>query len=118
MKPKLKTTEMSFVLRPSPIHGIGVFAVHTIKKNTKLRLFARDDGIRYLKSSSRLEAMLSYCIPIEDGYYMCPADFGRMSVGWHLNHSDTPNAFHKNYIYYAGRDIRAGEEITIDYETL
>jgi hypothetical protein len=118
MKPKLKTTEMSFVLRPSAVHGIGVFAVHTIKKNTLLRLFARDDKVRYLKSSTRLKAMLMYCVPNGDGYYACPADFGRMSVGWHLNHSDTPNAYHKNYTYYAGRDIRAGEEITIDYETL
>ncbi|HEY9404545.1 MAG TPA: SET domain-containing protein-lysine N-methyltransferase [Pyrinomonadaceae bacterium] len=118
MKPKLNTTEMFFVLRPSSIHGIGVFALQTIKKNTRLRLFAKGDRIRYLKSSSSLKDMLAYCVPIGDGYYMCPADFGRMSVGWHLNHSDTPNAFHKNYIYYAGRDIRKGEEITIDYGTL
>ena len=41
-----------------------------------------------------------------------------MSVIRYLNHSKTPNAYHKNYNYYALRDIKAGEEITIDYNTL
>jgi hypothetical protein len=90
-----------------------------LKKNTKLRLFARSEQIRYLKSSTRLQpALIVYCIPLVDGSYICPADFGRMSIGWYLNPSDTPNAFHKNYMYYAKRRIREGEEITIDYGTL
>lgn len=41
-----------------------------------------------------------------------------MDIGWHLNHSKNPNAGHKNYDYYALKDIQKGEEIVIDYETL
>ena len=48
----------------------------------------------------------------------CPNDFSHMSIGWYLNHSSNPNAEHKNYVYYSIRDIKAGEEILIDYNTL
>ena len=48
----------------------------------------------------------------------CPKDFGCMEIGWYLNHSKTPNAYHRNYEYYALRDIKTGEEITVDYNTL
>ncbi len=41
-----------------------------------------------------------------------------MEIGWYVNHSNTPNAHHLNYKYYALRDIKAGEEIVIDYNTL
>lgn len=41
-----------------------------------------------------------------------------MPVGWYINHSETPNAVHKDYNFYACCDISAGEEITIDYNTL
>ena len=41
-----------------------------------------------------------------------------MEIGWHLNHSRTPNAKHRGYRYYALRDIKQGKEITIDYDTL
>jgi SET domain-containing protein len=118
MNQKARTTEMSFVLKPSLIHGVGVFAAHTIEKNTKLRLFIKGERIRHFKSSARLKETIIYCIPQADGSYLGPGDFGRMSIGWYLNHSETANAFHKNYTYYAKRRIRAGEEITIDYATL
>ncbi len=48
----------------------------------------------------------------------CPGDFGRMELGWYLNHSRQPNVFHKNYHYYTSRDIKKGEELTIDYNSL
>lgn len=47
----------------------------------------------------------------------CPKDFGCMEIGWHLNHSKSSNAFHRNYNYYALRDIKAGEKIVIDYNS-
>lgn len=39
-----KTTEFSFVLKPSE-HGVGVFAVEDIKKDTHLRLFGDRETI-------------------------------------------------------------------------
>lgn len=107
------------MLKPSQIHGIGVFAVHDIAKGTKLRLFPRSDKFRVLKKDDKDEQFIkTYCVSLGKKRYSCPKDFGRMSIGWYLNHSDSPNAYHKKYTYYAGREIKSGEEITIDYNTL
>ncbi|MBI2446812.1 MAG: SET domain-containing protein [Parcubacteria group bacterium] len=114
-----KTTEFSFMLKPSQ-HGIGIFAVHDIKAGTYLRLFG--DETEFYRSVTRKktdipELFRQYCIDRGD-LLDCPKDFGCMEIGWYLNHSKMPSAFHRNYQYYALRDIKTGEEITIDYNTL
>lgn len=115
-----KTTEFSFILKPAE-HGIGVFAAHDIKKDTYLRVFGDEnvdsDVSIMIKKEDVPKYFQQYCVDRGDSL-RCPADFGRMEVGWHLNHSKNPNAYHKNYDYYALRDIKAGEEITIDYNSL
>ncbi|HZZ99121.1 MAG TPA: SET domain-containing protein [Candidatus Paceibacterota bacterium] len=113
-----KTTEFSFVLKPSE-HGIGVFAVHDIKEGTYLRLFGNDDkgGDRSRDKKDVPESFRVYCIDKGDKL-ITPADFGAMPVGWFMNHSKNPNALNNNYHYYAAHDIKAGEEITIDYNSL
>ncbi len=122
-KPLSETTEFSFVLAPSQIHGIGVFATHSIKKGAKLRLFS-DETPRYIsRNSEDFKSPLIkkfcewYCVEDEGGFF-CSLDFGQMAVGWYLNHSKTPNAHHIEYIYYALKDINEGDEILIDYDTL
>lgn len=110
------TTEYSFILAPSGIHGVGVFTTHAIRKDTRLRLFAESEGVRYQESvPSEFER---YVFAQDAPRIMCPADFGCMSVGWHVNHADNPNTRTEGYEYIADRDIEAGEEITIDYKTL
>jgi uncharacterized protein len=48
-----------------------------------------------------------------------PRCFNRMSVGWYLNDSEEPNLAHDaNYVYFALRDIAAGEELLIRYDDL
>ncbi len=60
----------------------------------------------------------TYCIRTKGGWW-CPLNFNRMSVGWYLNHSATPNLrVAKDWQYRAVRNIKAGEELTIDYATL
>ncbi|MBI2068778.1 MAG: SET domain-containing protein [Candidatus Yanofskybacteria bacterium] len=114
------TTEFSFILKPSE-HGIGVFAVHDIKAGTYLRLFAGETELtdRSVKRNKKdvPEFFRQYCVDRGE-ILMCPQDFGHMELGWHLNHSKMPNAYHKNYDYYALRDIKEGEEITVDYNFL
>ena len=114
------TTEFSFVLKPAE-YGIGVFATENIKEGAYLRLFADETELtdRSVKRNKKdiPEFFRQYCV--DRGETMnCPKDFGHMEMGWHLNHSKEPNAYHKNYDYYASRDIKTGEEITIDYNTL
>jgi len=121
MKNNAKTTgEFSFVLQPSA-HGVGVFAAHDIAEGTYLRLFANEKGNEpgYSVRNKRQvpEMFRKYCIN-RGNTLSGPRDFGRMEIGWHLNHSETPNAVHRDYEYYALVNIRAGEEITIDYNSL
>jgi len=116
------TNEFSFRLKPSAIEGVGVFAVHNIVKGTKLML--KPDGYksRKLKKKDIPQEFSGYCVKDEDGVHeRCPNAFNHMWLCWFLNHSDKPNAEgddNDNFMYYALRDIKAGEEITIDYKTL
>ena len=114
------TTEFSFVLKPSE-HGIGVFAACDIKKDSYLMLFAEEtietNVSKVRKKSDVPKLFQPYCVDRGEEL-ICPRDFGCMEMGWYLNHSKTPNAYHKNYDYYALRDIKEGEEITIDYNDL
>lgn len=115
---KDSTDQFSFVLKPSTIEGIGVFMVHGVRKGAPLRLFPRSEKVRRLKAIPKgKEYFERYCVEAEGTLY-APEDFGRMSIGWFLNHSTRPNAHHVNYRYFASRNIRAGEEVMIDYRTL
>lgn len=116
MRENMETTnEFSFLLKPSE-HGIGVFAAHDIKKDAYLRLFGEQKA-RTCNKDDVSEAFRAYCIDRGETL-LCPPDFGVMPPGWYLNHSNIPNAYHRDYEWYAARNIRAGEEITIDYKTL
>jgi SET domain-containing protein len=114
------TDEFSFILRPSE-HGVGVFAAHPIKSGSYLRLFGdekeREHRMRPLKQEEVPKVFSQYCVARE-GYLSCPLDFGNMPVGWYLNHSKIPNAIHRDYHWYALRDIKEGEEILINYNSL
>lgn len=117
---KNKINEFSFILKPSE-HGVGVFATHDIEKNAPLRLFGDEatfeERIRILPKTEVNELFIDHCIEFEDKVY-APRDFGRMEVGWYLNHSKNANAYHIDYNWYASRNIKAGEEILIDYNSL
>ncbi len=113
------TSEFSFILKPSRL-GIGVFAAHDIKSSTYLRLFRGKDEPKTSRIRAKKEVpeiFREFCVDRGDEM-LCPEDFGRMNVGWYLNHSKNPNAQHRDYEYYSLRDIKAGEEITIDYNSL
>jgi SET domain-containing protein len=114
---------MTFELRASKIHGVGVFAVTKIKKGTLLPLFEKGDfkftkANKFQKSDVPMRIVKKYSILFDDGY-SSPKNFNRMSIGWYLNDSADPNAYHDDkYNYYASRDIKKDEEITIDYDEL
>ncbi|MDP2812530.1 MAG: SET domain-containing protein [bacterium] len=116
-----KTTEFSFILKPSE-HGLGVFAAHDIKKNTHLRLFGDNETLNLrslLRKKDEVPKLFrNYCMDRGDKL-ICPKDFGQMHVGWYLNHSKKSNAYpDKDYKWYAAKHIKEGEEITINYNLL
>ena len=124
---KCYTDEFSFVLKPSPIAGVGVFVTHKIKKGTRLRIFSGEPTRKIrtseVKEQSKTNPMLAKFVEFfavaSDGWAYLPANFSCMPCGWYLNHSDTPNSYHdEGYKYYASRDIEEGEEILINYNDL
>lgn len=115
------TTEYSFMLKPSQIDvgGVGVFATHDIASGSYLRLFPPDEEPRLIDPEVNKHFFVQRFGVPSGNMRWCPKDFGSMSVVWYLNHSSNPNAcFKDDNRYYVSRDIRSGEEITIDYETL
>ena len=86
-------------------------------------LFAADD-VRFLTWAefaaldAPAEVKENFAVRYDDGGYL-PRDLNRMSVGWFLNDSRDPNLDHDpDYVYFARRLIRAGEELLIDYDRL
>lgn len=51
--------------------------------------------------------------------YLCPENFNILTVSWYLNESENPNVGYDKAKcdFYALRDIRSGEELTVDYNT-
>jgi SET domain-containing protein len=112
-------------LRPSKVHGVGVFAIRKIKKGTNI--FSGDDAdVVWIKKSSlrRLPGEIrklyeDFAVIRNDGTeYGCPKSFNVLTVGWYLNESENPNVrCDKSFDFLALRDIAVGEELTVDYGT-
>ena len=116
------TNELSFTLLPSKIQGVGVFAAHNIKKGTRLRFFpGKTRFIPHPKkpfNELKQKFLNRYCAEDRKGYF-CADDFGKMAIGWFLNHADSPNSFFDEKCnYFTKRNIKKGEEITVDYRPL
>ncbi len=123
----LNWSEFSFVLKPSPLGGVGIFAVHDIAAGTLV--FNATYHVRILKIKDVPGEFLKYCIYINDEECLAPERFDCMGIGWYTNHSDTPNIAKRGAIkdengnydpdsqVYAIKDIKAGDEILIDYNS-
>jgi hypothetical protein len=90
--------------------GKGVFA---------LRDFARGEFIFRRRHGRIVRNEDIASLSDEDRMHMCELDWERCAVllppGCYLNHSCDPNAMRSGVKVFAWRDIRAGEEIVIDY---
>lgn len=110
-------------LAPSRIHGVGIFAIRDIKKDTAI--FYGDDPHMEWVEKDRLGDLPSEIMKLyedfavlKDGKYGCPKNFNLMTVSWYLNNSKTPNVrCGDDYQFYALRDVMKGEELTADYDT-
>ncbi|MGD1096105.1 MAG: FRG domain-containing protein [Bryobacteraceae bacterium] len=118
-------------LKPSQIHGVGVFAIHAIKKGT--RLFAGDsDEMRWIEADrlpkdEQLRNLYDDFAVVKERKdrhptrYGCPRHFDRLTVSWYLNDprpGKKPNVrCDENYDSWSLRDIQADEELTVDSKT-
>lgn len=111
-------------IMPSPIHGIGVFAIRDIPKGTYI--FAGDSSKLVWVDKHDLDGLDAesrklyddFCV-IKGDKYLCPDNFNNLNVGWYLNESreNVNVGCDENYDFFALRDVKAGEELTLDYST-
>jgi SET domain-containing protein len=120
----LPHTNVYVRLKPSKIHGVGVFAICNIKKGTNLFPFGDKERILWLgkKQISRVRGEHrklydQFSVRMGDMFGV-PEHFSRIVIAWYMNHSFKPNAFvDQDYRAIAARNIKKGEEITINYLT-
>jgi SET domain-containing protein len=110
-------------LRPSPIHGIGVFLLEDVRAGDVIWRF--DSRIDRIYSDDELDSLppklqeflRTYSTWHEAaGLWVLCGDNGR-----HFNHSDSPNTISRGIAFsddVAAADIRAGTELTSDYRTI
>jgi SET domain-containing protein len=104
--------------------GVGLFALRDIPAGTTLFLGDKGETVRVSPAvvdaidDDEIKKMYYDFCPLVDGAFVAPADFNQMTMGWYMNHSDSPNVVvREGTSCLAGRLIAKGEELTTDYRT-
>ena len=112
------------MLRPSGIHGIGVFAIRPIPRGCRT-IFSKDNGswiklpieeVEKLPAYSR-DLIETYCLYDDRHYFVPDYGFKLMDLVNYLNHSSSPNirSVDDGTFFESIRDIEAGEELFVNY---
>jgi len=112
------------MLKPSGVHGIGVFAIRPIPKGCQ-NFFSSGVGewiklpiadVELLPQHSK-DLVETYCLFDEENYYVPDYGFKLMDLVNYLNHSSEPNIISINdgETFVALRDIATGEELLVNY---
>jgi len=115
------------MLKPSGVHGIGVFAIRPIPKGCQ-NFFSSGVGewiklpiadVELLPQHSK-DLVETYCLFDEENYFVPEYGFKVMDLVNYLNHSGEPNikSFEDGEHFEALRDISEGEELLISYDTI
>lgn len=117
----------------SPIHNVGVKAIVPIK--VKEEIFPRDSiiyiapnnglsrgiEVRTIKEMKLPKALyklyLDYAGKADPNIFFCVDNFNNLCINDYINHSYTPNVAFVDGYYTAIKNIKVGEELTIDYTT-
>jgi SET domain-containing protein len=111
------------VLRPSQIHGLGVFLVEPVRRGQLIWRF--DSRVDRVYTPSELEGLPAHVQRYlqtystwhaQSGLYVLCGDNGR-----YFNHSETPSTVSNAISFgedHAARDLAPGEELTSDYRTI
>ena len=110
-------------LRPSPIHGLGVFLLQPVRKGGLIwRFDSRIDRVYAPAEIATLPAhvqryLRTYCTWHEGaGLYVLCGDNGR-----YFNHAAAPSTVSNAVSFgedHAARDLGVGDELTSDYATI
>jgi SET domain-containing protein len=115
------------MIKPSPIEGIGVFAIRDIPKGCRnMFSMAKQDVEEYITipkndvdqlPSHSKHLIETYCLYDAENYYVPQDGFKKMDLVNFINHADSPNIISINdgEFFEAIRNIQQGEELLIDY---
>lgn len=112
------------LLKPSGLHGIGVFAARDIPMGCR-EMFSRGIGewisipkkeVDELPAHSKA-LVENFCLFDEENYFIPDYGFKLMDLAVYLNHSESPNIISINdgEEFEAIREIKEGEELLINY---
>ncbi len=116
-------------LKPSNIHGVGVFAIRNIKKDTPIfegdneeMLWVDKDRLRHPKLPKEIHRLYKDFPVIKEHQFGCPQSFNRLTMSWYINEpreGERPNVYcdPATYDFFAAEDIHKGDELTVDYNT-
>ena len=123
----LKNLQQTYCrIQPSPIHGVGVFAVRDIPEKTNP--FPGVKNQRWVHvSNSGLETLDSEVAKMVDDFFvrddgkMYVSEYGLngMDMSAYVNSSESPNLITTDdgITFVTSKYVRRGEELTIDYGT-
>jgi SET domain-containing protein len=115
------------MLKSSPVHGIGVFAIKDIPKGCQT-IFSKGVGEWIKLSYAEVEQLPAYsrnhietyCLYDDENYFVPDYGFKLMDLVLYLNHSAAPNIMSVNdgEHFEALRNIKTGEELLVNYESI
>jgi uncharacterized protein len=118
------TNNTYVMIKPSPVDGIGVFALIDIPKGCR-DMFSTGIGNWIEVPRTEIEKLPAhaktlietYCLFDNDNYFVPEHGFKVMDLVNFLNHSEEPNIISINdgEFFETMRDIKAGEELLINY---
>lgn len=109
-------TPFDLIVRPSPIHRLGVFADEAIPPRRKVIEYTGERVSRY-EGRRRWDPKRSYLFEL-DNYWQLDGAIGGSGAEY-INHSCAPNLRARivrgHILYFSKRSIARGEELTVDY---
>lgn len=116
-------------IQPSEIHGVGVFAIKEIPAHTSPWVtsnhhlgdsphFISNQDLKKLDLSIK-DMLLDYNLKENQGVYISPHELEMIHITQFLNASKNPNLdflFDTTGEFVTNREIKAGEELTVDYQ--
>lgn len=118
--------DICFRIKPSRIHGVGIFAIKSIPKGANpFRLAKPMEWIKFERFE--LKRLPGHVKKIIDDFYagdkksvwLPRRGLNVFDISFFINHSDKPNMITPDggETFVAAKKIKAGEELTSDYNT-
>jgi SET domain-containing protein len=99
----------------SPFHNTGIVALEDIKKGEDVLVYGGQ--IRHIADmQEHWDALGHVGTQIDDEFFIVPTSREELELKGTINHSCEPNTGFKDQVQlFAIRDIKSGEELTLDY---